>query len=210
MSSERSWAIASGGVKPRPPATTRSGSSADDLLDVDGRERGHVGQVDRGLRVVAAIVGRDDAVAGADLEQDLGRGRGQRHDDLRLGRELDGRALVVGERDRERGRRCGLGAAGAEGLAEPEPGLAPGLAGAGDDAPGAGTPPARRRARATGRRRGVGDRETWAGILRDRFGPEGWCARHARPLASRRIEGGVRGWCARSCLPFSRRFEHAP
>ena len=59
--------------------------------------------------VVAPVVGRDDAVTGAEGEQDLGRRRGQRHDPLRSAGDDDGRALVVGQVGREgsRGRARG-------------------------------------------------------------------------------------------------------
>ena len=95
--SERSLAIASAGVNPRPPATTRSGSSATIFSTSTVAERGDVGERGGLGRVVAAVVGRDDAVAGADREQRLGGGRRQRDDLLRLGVELDRGALVVGQ-----------------------------------------------------------------------------------------------------------------
>ena len=62
------------------------GLEADDLLDVDAverrddRERARLG---REVRDVLDL--GDDAVARAEREQDLGRGRGQRHDLLRFG-----------------------------------------------------------------------------------------------------------------------------
>jgi len=57
--------------------------------------------------VIAAIVGGDDPVAGAEREQDLGRRRRQRDDLLRFGGELDRCAFIVGNGDRERRGRAG-------------------------------------------------------------------------------------------------------
>ena len=81
------------------------GLEGDDLLDVDAVEGGHDRQV-----VGLGRVGRDvldlghDAVTGAEGEEGLGGGRGERDDGLGLGSELDLGAFVVGEGDRE-GRR---------------------------------------------------------------------------------------------------------
>ncbi|MEJ7695954.1 MAG: hypothetical protein WKF78_04835 [Candidatus Limnocylindrales bacterium] len=124
------------------------GVKRDDLLDVDGEagcpERGHARQA-RGVgRVVAALVGRDDASAGAKLEQDLGVRRGERHDVLGLGVEGEGSAVVIGHGDRE-GRGLGRAHAGAGAR--------------GDDGHGAG---------------GQGRRDGSRGVGRGRDGGTGW------------------------------------
>ena len=109
MSSERSLVIASAGREAEPAGDHEVGAGVDDLLGVDRGEGRDVGQGDGLGGEVAAVIGRDDPVAGTEVEQDLGRGRGQRDDLLRRGRERDGRAFVVGERDGKgrRGRRAG-------------------------------------------------------------------------------------------------------
>ena len=64
------------------------GAEADDLLDVDALEGGDDRErVGLGRVVLEVLDLGDDAVARAEREQDLGRGRGQRHDLLRLGRD---------------------------------------------------------------------------------------------------------------------------
>ena len=73
MPSERSLAIASAGVKPRPPAMTRSAPSAT-IFSTSTEENVATSGKRLGLgRVVADVLGRDDPVAGAECEQDLGR-----------------------------------------------------------------------------------------------------------------------------------------
>src|SRR6185369_9725718 len=84
------------------------GAEGDDLLDVDAVEGRDLGNR-RGLRreVGGVLDLADDAIAGADREQRLGRRRGEGDDLVRLGRDRDGRALIVGEGDGERGGRGG-------------------------------------------------------------------------------------------------------
>ena len=65
--------IASAGVKPEAAGHDEVGAELDDLLGVDGRERRDVLRFGGGRRVVAPVIGRDDPVAGAEAEQDLGR-----------------------------------------------------------------------------------------------------------------------------------------
>ncbi len=143
-------------------------------------------------------------------EEDLGRRRGQRDDPLRLGRDLDDRALVIGH-----GGEDGRGGAG-------------GRRGAGRGDGGAGTARwwrdgwRRPCAGAGGDGQGCKDKDGgsdadapsagWGGQLgtsgRDRTG--GVATGIANPSLRLGRRRGVRGRRARSCLPFSRRFEHAP
>ena len=102
-----SWAMASGGVNPRPPARTRSASAPTMASTSTAAKSATSGRVDGFGREVAAAVGRDDAVAGTDREQ---RSRcwpasATRCAAARPG--CDGGALVVGQGDREGGRRAG-------------------------------------------------------------------------------------------------------
>ena len=97
--SERNLVIASAGVKPSPPATTRS-APASTTFSVSTEEKVATSGRADGLRgEVGAVVGRHDPVAGTEVEQDLGGRRGERDDLLGCGRERDGRAFVIGERD---------------------------------------------------------------------------------------------------------------
>ena len=82
------------------------GAEGHDLLDVDALVGGHDRHGVGGRRVLGDVLDlADHAVAGADREQDLGGGRRERHDLLRLGRQVDRGALVVGQGEREGGRR---------------------------------------------------------------------------------------------------------
>ena len=98
-----------GGREPGATGDDEVGVQADDLLDIDGPEVDDVGQRLRLGWVVARVVGRDDPVTGADREQGLGHGRGQRDDLLRLRLERDGRAFVIGQGHREPGPASGSG-----------------------------------------------------------------------------------------------------
>ena len=187
---------ASGGVPKLPPAMTRSAPrptifsvSTPSNVATTGSALG----LRREVRDVLDL--GHDAVARADGEQDLGRGRGQRHDLLRLGRDRDGRALIVGQGGGEgRGRRrrggrgsgCGgaavatatLGAADALGLA---------------DAAAPVHAPSRSAASAMSASRGRnGDRAGWT--RGDASGRVGWSARaseESRDPSLRWVEGGV-------------------
>ena len=77
------------------------GAKPDDLLDVDALVRRHVGQRLGLGRVVAAVVCRDDPVAGAERVDDLGVRGGQRHDLLGRGGQGDAGPLVIGDVERE-------------------------------------------------------------------------------------------------------------
>ena len=95
------------GVRPEIAAgDDQVGAKSDDLLGVDpfeGRDHRQAGGFGREVRDV--LDPGDDAVTDTELEQDLGRGRRERDDLRRLRRQFDGRAVVVGQRDRERGER---------------------------------------------------------------------------------------------------------
>ena len=101
------------------------GAGVNDLLDVDAVEAAHHRHVGRLGRVVGDVLDlADDAVAGAEREQDLGLGRGEGHDPLRFGGERDGRPLVVGQSQREghrgqarRGDEAGSDGAASDGAA---------------------------------------------------------------------------------------------
>ena len=194
MPSERSLVIASAGVKPSPPATTRSAPALDHLLGVDRGEGRDVGQGDGLRREVAAVIGRDDPVAGTEVEQDLGRGRGERDDLLGRGRERDGRAFVIGERDGIGRRRRWAGAGrGRRDRGRAGDGCARrcrGRRGAG--ACGEDEDEDREERRQPAGRRGPSGR----GERREHEEPpEGWdsggVATNRKPLASTRIEGGA-------------------
>ena len=212
MPSSRSCVIASAGVKPSPPATTRSGSRATIFSTSTRGERRDVGQGDGLGREVAAVVGRDDPVADAEREQDLGRRRGERDDRVAARPAIstavpsssvtvtgkaagDGLGLaavggwrwrLAAARSRGRSRRWRRRRAGGE------PRTARIEAG-------------ERRRRGVGAESGVAREPPERGIGRRR-GRAG----RARPLASNGSKEGSGGAIARSCLPFSRRFEHAP
>ena len=107
MSARRSCSTASPWVRPTPAEMTRSASSATILLDVDAVEPGDDRDVRRLGREVGDVLDlADDAVAGADREQDLGRGGRQRDDLLGFGGDRDLGAFVVGQGHREAAGRA--------------------------------------------------------------------------------------------------------
>ncbi len=88
-------------------ASTRSGLAAAIASKLGVGEVTDLG--DGGDLRGVVVVGRhaDDLVAEAERERDLGVGRRERDDALRLGIDGDRPARVVGDGDRERGERCG-------------------------------------------------------------------------------------------------------
>ena len=178
------------------------GAEGDDLLDVDALVGRHDRQIVGGRRVVGDVLDlADGPVAGADREQDLGGGRRERHDLLRLGwagrrRSLWSSVRVSGNVAAGTGRRARLG------RRRGAPEMVDAVAAGGIDT-GRG-----------GRRAGAGgedepdddaeDRQAPVGRGSEAAGPAG----RARPLAEIRSRGRRRGHV--DAYPFSRRFEHDP
>ena len=214
MSSDRSVVIASAGVKPSPPAITRSAPASTTFSMSTRCERRDVRQGDGLGGEVAAVIGRDDPVANAEIEQDLGRGRGQRHDLLRRRRDRDRRAFVVGERRRKgcRDRRA-CGRSGGRGWGGTGDGRARGRRGRrsagarGEDEDQDGEQ-GRRRPGGTARVAEENDGST--GNLRSGIDSEGSLTNQETPRFDTDRRRGLIGRSHGSCLPFSRRFEHAP
>ena len=193
-------------VNPAPPAMTRSGSRPTIFSTSTVPKVTTSGSGLRLGRVVARVVRGDDAVAGADREQGLGHGRGQRDDLLRLGRERDGRALVVGQghregrgRGRARGRGRGRGRGGGRGWRRDRDGARGdrgGAAGAGREDEERRTAQTTRVAAAalSGGRTGTGTR---TGTSEADVGVGGVAHENAKPLASNGSKEGSSRECAR-------------